>query len=179
MSNLTEVIEKTRKEREYIDYIKEHVSNVRKAFEELLSMDNSTIKELFTNDAELVNNVESRINIHDASKYQKEEFDAYRRNFHPINDEEKKNAKEDFDKAWNHHWKNNDHHWQNRENTNILNKPACIEMICDWTAMGYKFDDRPYQYYKKNKNEIKLNDLEKDYVESILDAMEKYDKENS
>lgn len=178
MNNLTEIIEKTRKEREYIDYIKEHIQNVQKAYEEITNMNNDKIKELYSNDAKLVNEVKQRVNIHDASKYQKEEFDAYRRNFHPINDEEKKNAKEDFDKAWEHHWKNNDHHWQARQNTTELNKPAVIEMICDWIAMGYKFNDRPYEYYKKNKNEIKLNNLEKDYTESILNAIEEYDKEN-
>ena len=27
------------------------------------------------------------------------------------------------------------------------------EMICDWIAMGYKFNDRPIQYYNKHKQE--------------------------
>lgn len=178
MSNLSEIIEKTRKEREYMDYIKEHIQNVQKAFDEITNMNNEKIKELYSNDSELVNNVRNRVNVHDASKYSKEEFDAYRRNFHPINDEEKKNSKEDFDKAWEHHYKNNDHHWQNRQDSEELNKPACIEQILDWTAMGYKFNDRPYEYYKKNKKDIKMNKLETEYVESILDAIENYDKEN-
>ena len=42
--------------------------------------------------------------------------------------------------------------------------------------MGYKFNDRPYQFYERNKNEIILNQDERKFLEKIIyEALE--DKE--
>lgn len=35
-------------------------------------------------------------------------------------------------------------------------------------AMGYKFNDRPYQYYENNKNNIILCDDERKYLEDLI-----------
>ena len=34
--------------------------------------------------------------------------------------------------------------------------------------MGYKFKDRPFQYYEKHKNEIKLNEEERVFLERVI-----------
>lgn len=80
-----------------------------------------------------------------------------------------------FDKAWEHHFKVNKHHWDHwcynwELNESGIPLSECelstpleipdryiIEMICDWTAMGYKFNNTAKEYYLKNKNKIKLN----------------------
>ena len=100
------------KEREYRKYIEEHRQNIRDAFVEL-----STCPDLdWVITEDISEKLFERIKDHDLSKYSDKEFDAYRRYYHPIDYIEKYNAKEDFDKAWEHHWKNNSHHWQYRKN---------------------------------------------------------------
>ena len=38
----------------------------------------------------------------------------------------------------------------------------------DWLAVGYTVNDRPYQYYEENKDEIILPQPEKDFIEKII-----------
>ena len=172
---MKEIIKKIRiklKEHEYKKYIEEHRDNIRDAFVEV-----STCPDLdwiITEDISV--KLFERILAHDLSKYSDEEFDAYRRYYHPINIEERENAKEDFDKAWEHHWKNNDHHWQARQNDTEFTEEtelAILENVCDWLAMGYKFHDRPIEYYNKHKKEIKLPAKQIELLEKILKDLEK------
>ena len=172
---MKEIIRKIRiklKEHEYKKYIEEHRDNIRDAFVEV-----STCPDLdwiITEDISV--KLFERILAHDLSKYSDEEFDAYRRYYHPINIEERENAKEDFDKAWEHHWKNNDHHWEHRQNDTDFTEEtelAILENVCDWLAMGYKFHDRPIEYYNKNKNKIILPDKQRELLERILKDLEK------
>ena len=154
----------------YKKYIKEHQENIKKAFEEI--KENPVIFQRYGN--EILNALWERVLIHDKSKYSEEEFIPYRKNFFPINAEEKENNRLDFDKAWEHHWKNNSHHWQYRKNKTSFNKDNqeeildVLENILDWIAMGYKFNDRPYQYYENNKNNIILCEDEKNYLEDLI-----------
>ena len=154
----------------YIKYIVEHKKNIEKAFEEM--KENSLIFQRYDDD--ILDALWERVLVHDESKYSEEEFIPYRKNFFPINAEEKENNKLDFDKAWEHHWKNNSHHWQYRKNKTSFNKDNkeeildVLENILDWMAMGYKFNDRPYQYYENNKNNIILCDDERKYLEDLI-----------
>ena len=154
----------------YIKYIVEHKKNIEKAFEEM--RENSLIFQRYDDD--ILNALWERVLVHDESKYSEEEFIPYRKNFFPINAEEKENNKLDFDKAWEHHWKNNSHHWQYRKNKTSFNKDNkeevldVLENVLDWMAMGYKFNDRPYQYYENNKNNIILCDDERKYLEDLI-----------
>lgn len=159
-----------KQEEKYNKYIEEHRNNVMKAYNELISC--SLVYQY--GGQEMLDKLKDRIVLHDLSKYEEEEYDAYRKNFFPINQEEKENNKEAFEKAWQHHWKNNSHHWQYRQNNkdfsqdNIEDVLNVLENICDWLAMGYKFNDRPYQYYEKNKDKIILNEKEKRFLEHII-----------
>ena len=154
----------------YIKYIIEHKKNIEKAFEEM--KENSLIFQRYDDD--ILDALWERVLVHDESKYSEEEFIPYRKNFFPINAEEKENNKLDFDKAWEHHWKNNSHHWQYRKNKTSFNKDNkeevldVLENVLDWMAMGYKFNDRPYQYYENNKNNIILCDDERKYLEDLI-----------
>ena len=159
-----------KQEKKYMKYIKEHQENVRKAFEEI--KENPVIYQRYS--GEILDGLWGRVLIHDKSKYSEEEFVPYRKNFYPINAEEKVENKPDFDKAWEHHWKNNSHHWQYRKNKTSFDKNNkeevldVLENILDWIAMGYKFNDRPYQYYENNKNNITLCEDERKYLEDLI-----------
>jgi hypothetical protein len=167
------------KEKEYEKYIYEHRENVRKAFVELTTCPD--LDWLITED--LSYELFKRIEKHDLSKYSDEEFDAYRRYYHPISQEEKDNAKKDYEEAWEHHLTVNDHHWQHRQYMeNTLTEEiqlACLENICDWLAMGYKFNDRPIQYYNKHKKEIRLPETQIAFMEKVMNDLEKTKRDMS
>lgn len=157
-------------EKKYINYIDNHRINIDLAFEEMVMCPDTQWMDW---SEDFCVELKERIDVHDDSKYEDEEFEAYRKNFYPINDEEKEDNKEAFDKAWEHHWKNNRHHWEARQNDpeEIMTKRIildCIENVLDWMAMGYKFGDRPYQYYEKVKDEIKLPKCQRNFIEKLI-----------
>lgn len=139
--------------KQYKEYIEEHVNNVRLAWQkyknELLSpfQGNEIIQML----------VFEQIKKHDKSKYSEEEFEPYRQYFFTADDETKN--EELFDRAWEHHKVNNPHHWQvwTVGNYGDYQKEAYfIENLCDWIAMGFKFNSTAKDYYEKNKDKIKM-----------------------
>ena len=149
------IIEKVK---EYEEYIKEHIQNVRNSYNDrkskiqlVLGLSEGDMQEL-----------ENRIKNHDNSKWSNDEFDAYRRHFHSVSDKEKKDSEEDFKKAWKHHYMVNDHHPEYWKNTNIPNI-AIAELICDWEAMGRKFGGNPLEYFEKNKTKLKAKMNEYSY----------------
>lgn len=170
ISNIKKEIKTKKKIKEYKKYIEEHKANVEKAYEEIKN--NTAMYQLLGQD--LMNELYNRVLEHDNSKYSTEEFDAYRKNFFPINQQEKEDNKVAFDKAWKHHWRTNSHHWQYRQNKKSFDKEDneqvldVVENVLDWMAMGYKFNDRPYQYYENNKEHIILNEEEKKFLEYII-----------
>ena len=105
------------------------------------------------------------------SKYGLEEFEAYRIHFFPCTFENKDDAKEDFEFAKKHHYLVNDHHPQNPTRKEGLNKVACIHNILDWIAMSYKFNDSIWQFYENSGIGEKLNTVEREFVEEILDLI--------
>ena len=159
----------------YLDYVNNHIENVQKAWNEEVSLlEDDFIKEH-------KDDLAAQIAAHDASKYDEEEFDAYRANYNPINDQEKIDNEANFQAAWYHHFQNNPHHWQHWIDEKGELKPltdedavksAYIEMICDWQAMGYVFGDTAKQYYDQNKDIIKIYPELKDWFEGLLDQLE-------
>ena len=161
-----------RKNKEYKNYIHDHKINILKAFYEMISCEN--LEDIFS-DSKVILELWQRALDHDDSKYKKEEFYAYRKNYFPINEQEKISNETAFEEAWKHHWENNRHHWQARQNDICENnkltfqqKIDCLENIMDWLAVGYTVNDRPYQYYEENKDEIILHQPEKDFIEKII-----------
>lgn len=61
----------------------------------------------------------------------------------------------DFNKAWEHHYKNNKHHWNYWIGQDMPEK-YIKQMICDWKAMSRKFGDTAQEFYMKNHDKIEL-----------------------
>ena len=156
----------TEKEQEYMKYIEEHMNNVAKVWEDM----QPTLVGEFSLFNDHRNKLIDQILAHDLSKYSSEEFDAYRAKFFPEKDGSNEDSykqlvKERFVCAWNHHQKSNPHHWQYwimwaPEGSTILEMPFeyMFEMLCDWTAMSYKFKDTPIAFWKKNKDTMLLHE---------------------
>ena len=152
-----------KKEIEYGQYINEHVNNVKKVFNNLKNdiPSMNMINELLADENRSFDDLVRNIDIHDESKFSTYEFDAYRRHFFPISDEEKENSKLDFEIAWEHHKHENLHHWDTWYEKNIMNSMPMIyviEMFCDCAAMSIKFGGNCIDWYnkQKKKNEIHL-----------------------
>jgi hypothetical protein len=152
----------------YKKYIKEHRTNVKLAWNELINW----IDFINYEDWKAVNDL---IRAHDKSKYSKEEFEAYR-NFFFFEDGDKKA----FTYAWNHHQKTNPHHWQywlmyKDGKTIALEMPFkyVIEMFCDWLAMSIKFDNLPSKWYNENKDNMLLHEKTLEVVEAYIEILDK------
>lgn len=158
-------------------YTDEHIATVKKVWEDIkLRYDcmDRIYSELLDKDQQqkecFISGVDQQILHHDMSKYSVDEWEFYRRNFNPVNDEEKENNRADFEKAWEHHYTNNLHHWNwwalhNKQDKMSLN--FVIEMCCDWIAMSIKFGGDALTWYKSQKNII-LGNHQKKFVEEFL-----------
>ena len=136
-----------KKEKEYAEYIKEHIQNVQLVYRKMLYRGH------FNGDSEWEGMLANNIGNHDQSKYETE-FDGYRQWFYPCKDEIRN--KDKFDFAWNYHQKTNPHHWQywvmyKTDGSVALDMPYqfIVEMLCDWTAMSIKFKNMPSEWYAK------------------------------
>ena len=169
----------------YENYIKNHINNVIEAYNHffipILDLD-------VRNDIKFaILQCGKQIYKHDQSKWFPEEFDAYRKYFYPT-DKEKANKnfkiliKSEFDKAWEHHHKNNGHHpehW-NKQNDCFINMPLVyiIEMMCDWYAMSKHFGTDCYEWWKnaeKERSFMTQNTI--DMVEDLFHITAAYEKD--
>lgn len=151
------------KEQEYVDYIEEHIANVKTAFQEY---GDRLCQELNISKFEL----EKNIYKHDMSKFSDEEFDAYRNYFFPCSNEEK--DEEIFDLAWKHHYEHNPHHPQYwRKDNYIMDMPNIYiaEMLCDWEAMSMKFHDNTYEYYMKERDIKPFSEKTKKTLDRVIE----------
>lgn len=164
-------------ENNYKEYIDNHRQNVQKAWMNMKS--NSDCLELIsrylnTTVESAIRLIDSLIDAHDMSKYGKEEFDAYRKNFYPVDEKEKEDNEIEFDLAWRHHYYNNPHHWDwwyETGNMDNMKMPYVVEMICDWEAMGYKFGNTSKQWYEQNKYKIHLGEKQKSFAIQLMDII--------
>ena len=166
MMSFKNLIKNDKTEEEYKTYIQEHISNVLKIYESIKTEINKNLN----NEKSLQLNI--NIYSHDKSKYSEYEFYGYKQYFYP-NDKEVKNQ-DIFDLAWNHHQKTNKHHWEywvlisGKEMKPLpMDYIYIIEMLCDWSAMSLKFNDKPSEFYNKNKNKILLHCETEYYVENL------------
>ncbi len=167
------------KNKEYLNYIAEHIDNVDKAYKQLFGprFTEADAAELQLPLGELAKarlDVRSVLDDHDQSKYSDEEFDAYRARFHKTTKEQEKydndlaykeTVDNNFQKAWEHHYKNNNHHpqwwrWVDLENNRYkpretersealeMTLVAIFHMLCDWQAMSIKFNSKLSDWYR-------------------------------
>lgn len=173
--NKGEMLKKTE---EYMDYITQHKKNVCIAWAELRKA--LTNIELLMRPS-IVSSMEYRTRCHDESKFSEEEFLAYRQHFYPADGEQVND--QEFQRAWESHYRRNDHHWQywidedgNFVTSYSVDEKICayLEMICDWQAMGYVFGGNAPSYYEAHKTEIKIDPGWVSFVEEILSAFSDY-----
>lgn len=134
--------------RDYLDYLEEHIENVRKAFIELSGKCSGMA---WGGDDMTWHTIRQQVCFHDISKLTKEEFVQYRDSFYPVKEGDKE--KSGFDAAWENHKKLNHHHHETAANYLDI-----IHMVIDWTAMGYKFGDTAQEYYEANKDRIVIKE---------------------
>ena len=117
--------------------------------------------------------IDSKVNIHDDSKLKMDEFVPYAKRFNgpkpkdPI-------VKADFKSAVRLHKTRNLHHYEALKSYKCENwKQYAVELVCDYIAMGWEFDNYICEYFEKVKGELK-NDLPEEYysfIESIINII--------
>ena len=150
----------------YLNYLEEHLENVRRAFNELSVACEGM---WWVGDDCAWHTLRQQVEDHDLSKFSIEEFVQYRANFFPISDFDKKYS--GFDKAWENHKLENHHHHETASTFLDI-----VHMVIDWTAMGYKFGDTAQQYYEANKDKIKLSEDRVRFMYEIFGRIEKHSK---
>ena len=157
-----EIVDKTQ---EYLDYIKEHILNVRKAWGEL---QNKCKDMRFMWDDYYYFSISDAVDFHDISKLSEFEFVQYRKSFYPVDGE----AAFDMSEAWEHHKKENFHHWESWTSVEWGDNPTIevhiVHMVLDWMAMGYKFGDTAQEYYENNKEKIKIPEWAEKFIYEIF-----------
>lgn len=167
-----------KKQNEYFEYINTHISNVKKAFREMC--DNTYLYS--TQNAMVLSaleRVKARIDKHDESKFTDEEFEAYRKNFYPVDDEEREMNQEDFEAAWKHHYELNSHHPEHYVHSDgtIDDMPLddILEMIADWESFKYIDRGGAKSYWNSTKsNGVKssMSEKTKKMVDEIIKLMD-------
>ena len=158
----------TPEEVRYMDYINDHISKVKKSFDQRSAMLQRVMNLSHSEMEELI----GRIDNHDASKYSVEEFPAYRNYFYPAEKEARDN--EGFAKAWEHHYKNNDHHpeyWVVNNVPQPMTKVAIAEMILDWEAMSRNFGGNPRVWYRDSGKAFPFHPQTVIEVKRVLDIL--------
>lgn len=165
---MTLLINKTR---QYLDYIDEHYTNVQKAWRIIQDKGAGRCWPFLYDDSKFFI-LDQMIKQHDVSKLSQEEFVPYRRMFFPVSEKEKEEAQAGFDKAWEHHNLNNAHHWENWTTNDICYQDLeLVHNICDWMAMGMKFNDTARDYYEKNREKITIPDWAEKLMYEIFDCI--------
>ena len=126
---------------EYTQYVIQHKNNVIKGFNFIKQYVPEMLEDCD------IGKLNGLIGRHDASKYSTDEFVPYAHFFY--GNGRTQEVRDNFKKAWQHHWKNNPHHpewWNMRDMSN----EHIVEMICDWWSFGWKNNNMQelFDYYK-------------------------------
>ena len=149
------------KTREYLNYLENHLENVKRAFAEI----SDSCKDMpWVVDDYSWHSLRVQVINHDLSKFSKEEFIQYRDSFFPVNEDDKKNS--GMKDAWENHKQKNHHHHETAEDYLDI-----VHMVIDWTAMGFKFGDTAQQYYEANQDKIKLSENHKEFIYEIFERL--------
>lgn len=107
---------------------------------------------------------------HDNSKFQRDEFFAYARRYNGSR-QNNPTVKNDFKISSQLHKERNLHHYEALRLYKDNNwKHYAVELICDYIAMGWEFNDYICDYFKKVNDKLKSS-LPEDYynyIESII-----------
>ena len=166
----------------YMTYIAEHKNHVLCSFIRFFVYNenkkfNVLVKEGLMN-SEIYHKLAGVVMEHDESKYSDMEFDAYQQRFFGDtgkveSEEEIQLKKENFEKAWKHHYTHNAHHprfWRthqyNTETDTIEDaEPGLYDiplyeiyhMICDWDAMSNAKGGTVIEWYTTKADDEKAD----------------------
>ncbi len=165
---------------DYNKYLKEHISNVQKAYNWL----RKHMWYMFEDEGlSKTNRLDENIKNHDASKYSKEEFLPYAKYFNI----DKEKYQEEFDRAWNHHQKCNPHHWQywllledgGKTIPLEMDLIYVAEMFADWMSFSVKVGklEELIKWYEKESPKMTLHKNTKKFVDELVKEYEKVIKE--
>lgn len=161
---------------EYDNYLLKHREGVKQGFEWMKENLYDFFSEEVWDYAEI-----NIIHMHDQSKFDNAEYNAYDNYFYGKNYSNE--AYQDFNKAWLHHIHSNPHHWQywvliNDEPeegmTPLPMSPEyVIEMICDWWSFSWDKGNlfEIFDWFLNHKDYILLHPYTKKLVIDILDTM--------
>ena len=159
---------------EYDQYLAEHIGNVHKGLQWM--NDNLPLSK---EEKEAI--WEAMImHTHDASKYDKDEYDAYDAYFYGGNISHKVN--QDFNNAWLRHIHKNPHHWQywvlleDDPETGMPEKPLMMpldyifEMIADWWTFSWRSNNlfEMFAWYAEHRDKQIMHPQTRAIVERIL-----------
>ena len=107
---------------------------------------------------------------HDQSKMDKSEWNAYADRFYGDKDDEE--VKSRFKAAVLEHKAKNLHHFESLKNYKGDDwRCYIIELVCDYIAMGWEFDNYILEYYDSVRGKIELPSEYKAYLESVLNML--------
>ena len=110
------------------------------------------------------------ITWHDQSKMNISEWGPYRDKFY--GDKNNADVKKDFKVAKEEHKTKNLHHFESLKNYKGKDwKCYVVELVCDYIAMGWEFNNYVLEYYAIEREKIDLPKEYKTYLESILDIL--------
>jgi len=145
--------------RRYLDYVERHLYNIASAW---IEVQEKCFKTLSLYDDFRFFNMHYAIEQHDVSKLCAEEFTQYAAHFHSGKELKGDKERAAYEKAWDHHKRQNNHHWENWTVSPHLGYDpfylgiVMAHMVVDWLAMSYEFNDTPREYYESHKDEIKI-----------------------
>jgi hypothetical protein len=170
---------------EYIQYITDHINEVRKQYNKYKPLFIKLFPEVFATD-ETTLYMDYIIDIHDNSKYSDSEFALYRDYYFP--GPEGKISEKDFNLGWLHHIHNNPHHSQywiyyDDENGSVtaydIPDVHIVDLLCDWLAMSAYKKDTVWSYWEsKGKDKIYSNST-KNKLQWAIYEIKKYTEENT
>lgn len=143
----------------YYKYVNNHIRNIRTACNEFgLKICNDIYRDKDEKYRErLFNEVKERVQRHDASKFNEEEFVPYVQKFYPWKSMNKSSETIDleFSDAWTHHILLNDHHPEHwlittAEEKIKMHDAALVEMLLDWIAMSIGLNQNMYEWWNNN-----------------------------
>lgn len=189
MEDYTDLFSKLDGNKEYDEYLSQHIENVQKGYEWIKNHIPDVLKEdNYIDEFMYYGELDDIIANHDQSKYRKvpdydnyfeltTEYDAYADYFYGNNSDDKE-VKDRFNHAWLAHIHANPHHWQHwmlqndEDGLILLDMPYVfiVEMICDWWSFSWKNENlrEIFSWYNKHKLGILLSDKTRKTVESIL-----------
>ena len=155
----------------YLDHILEHKKLVYIAWIYI----GDTLSELgFINKNDMCH-IYDLIIEHDNSKLLKDEFYPYSRRFKGTK-RRKSMVEDEFRCAVRKHKSRNLHHYESLQGyRGKFWKHYAVELICDYIAMGWQFNNYIYEYFQKVRNQLKtvLPKEYFDYIESIINIIPK------